>query len=215
MTTDVAELGLRERKRLATRRAIQLAVLDLVAQRGLENVTVDEISRVADISPRTFFNYFTSKEEALIGESPTLPGEELIERFVTAGADSDLVSGLGDMISRAGDNIANDLELVKRRRELMKQHPQLFALRMATMRSFEEELKSVVSRRLAADNPSLAADDPELDERAGLITLVAMAAMRHAWSRWADNGGSLIDLSERLRASFAQLGTLLVPSAPK
>ena len=215
MTTDAAEPGLRERKRLATRRAIQLAVLDLVVQRGLENVTVDEISRVADISPRTFFNYFTSKEEALIGESPTLPGEVLVERFVTAGPDSDLLSGLGDMISRAGDTIANDLELVKRRRELMKQHPQLFALRMATMRSFEEELNAVVSRRLLADDPTLATDNADLDQRARLITLVAMAAMRHAWSCWADSGGSLVDLSERLRRSFAQLGTLLVPSAPK
>jgi AcrR family transcriptional regulator len=213
MTTDVAELGLRERKRRATRRAIQLAVLDLVAQRGLENVTVDEISRIADVSPRTFFNYFTSKEEALIGESPTLPDEAQIERFVTAGAGSDLLSGLGEMISRAGANIAGDVELVKRRRELMKQHPQLFALRMATMRSFEEDLGAIVSRRLLADEPALAQDPADLEQRSRLITLVAMAAMRHAWTSWADSGGGLVDLSERLRSSFAQLGTLLVQSA--
>ena len=213
MTADVGELGLRERKRLATRRAIQLAVLDLVTQRGLENVTVDEVSRVADISPRTFFNYFTSKEEALIGESPTLPDEAQIERFVTAGAGSDLLSGLGEMISRAGANIAGDVELVKRRRELMKQHPQLFALRMATMRSFEEDLGAIVSRRLLADEPALAQDPADLEQRSRLITLVAMAAMRHAWTSWADSGGGLVDLSERLRSSFAQLGTLLVQSA--
>jgi len=213
MTTDVAELGLRERKRRATRRAIQLAVLDLVAQRGLENVTVDEISRIADVSPRTFFNYFTSKEEALIGESPTLPDEAQVERFVTAGAGSDLLSGLGEMISRAGANIAGDVELVKRRRELMKQHPQLFALRMATMRSFEEDLGAIVSRRLLADEPALAQDPADLEQRSRLITLVAMAAMRHAWTSWADSGGSLVDLSNRLRSSFAQLGTLLVQSA--
>jgi hypothetical protein len=44
---------------------------------------------------------------------------------------------------------------------------------------------------------------------------VAMAAMRHAWTCWADSGGSLVDLSDRLRASFAQLGTLLVQSPAK
>jgi AcrR family transcriptional regulator len=215
MTADDADLGLRERKRRATRRAIQLAALDLVAQRGLEKVTVDEISRIADVSPRTFFNYFTSKEEALIGESPTLPEEAQIERFVTAGPAGDLLSGLGEMISRAGENVAGDVELVKRRRELMKQHPQLFALRMATMRSFEDELGAIVSRRLLADEPALAADPADLEQRSRLITLVAMAAMRHAWTCWADSGGSLVDLSDRLRASFAQLGTLLVQSPAK
>jgi len=60
--TDAAEPGLRERKRLATRRAIQFAVLELVSERGLEGVTVDEVSRRADVSARTFFNYFASKE---------------------------------------------------------------------------------------------------------------------------------------------------------
>ena len=215
MTTDAPELGLRERKRLATRRAIQLAVLELVAERGLENVTVDEISRVADVSPRTFFNYFTSKEEAIIGEAPALPGVLPVEEFVNAGPDSDLIADLGEMIAVGGDNVTNDFELLDLRRELMKQHPQLFALRMATMRNFEEELGAVVARRLVNDDPMLAADAPQLEQRARLITLVAFAAMRHAWACWADNGGSPVELSARLRSSFAQLGELLVPKAVK
>ena len=51
-------VGLRERKRRATSRSIQFTVLELAAERGLEQVTVDEISRIANISPRTFFNNF-------------------------------------------------------------------------------------------------------------------------------------------------------------
>lgn len=215
MTTDVPELGLRERKRLATRRAIQLAVLELVAERGLENVTVDEISRVADVSPRTFFNYFASKEEAIIGEGPALPGVLPVEEFVGAGPDSDLLADLGEMIATSGDDVTNDFELLDLRRALMKRHPQLFALRMATMRNFEEELAAVVARRLVNDDPSLAANPLELEQRARLITLVAFAAMRHAWACWADNGGSPIELSARLRTSFAQLGELLVPKPVK
>jgi len=215
MITDVPELGLRERKRLATRRAIQFAVLELVAERGLDNVTVDEISRVADISPRTFFNYFTSKEDALIGDPPTLPDEERVEEFVAAGPHSDILSGLGDMLATSGENVPDDLDLLKLRRSLMKQHPQLFALRMATMRTFEDQLDVVVSRRLAADEPTLLDDPAELAQRSRLITFVAFGVMRHAWSCWADSGGGPTELGARLRTSFAQLNSLLVSETAK
>jgi AcrR family transcriptional regulator len=215
MKTDAPELGLRERKRLATRRAIQFAVLELVAERGLENVTVDEVSRVADVSPRTFFNYFASKEEALIGESPSLPQDSDVEEFVNAGPDGNLLADLGVMIAGSSENIRDDFELLSLRRRLMKQHPQLFALRMATMRSFEDELGAIVARRLSADEPELADNPAELAQRARLITFVAFGVMRHAWSRWADAGGGAQELAARLRDSFDQLNHLLVPAEAK
>jgi AcrR family transcriptional regulator len=215
MKTDAPELGLRERKRLATRRAIQFAVLELVAERGLENVTVDEVSRVADVSPRTFFNYFASKEEALIGEAPTLPEGERVEAFVAAGPESNLLADLGEMMSTSNESVTDDFELLTLRRKLMKQHPQLFALRMATMRTFEDELGEVVARRLVADAPELAGDAAELAQRSRLITFVAFGVMRHAWSRWADAGGGPSELAAHLRDSFAQLDGLLVHSRVK
>ena len=82
MSSEVTQLGLRERKRIATRRAIQLAAITIVRDSGLDRLTVDEIGRVADISPRTFFNYFSSKEAALIGDAPSLPSAESVKRFV-------------------------------------------------------------------------------------------------------------------------------------
>ena len=215
MKTDAPELGLRERKRLATRRAIQFAVLELVAQRGLENVTVDEVSRIADVSPRTFFNYFAAKEEALIGESPSLPEDAKVEEFVNAGPASNLLADLGAMIAGSSENMPDDFELLTKRRQLMKQHPQLFALRMATMRNFEDELGAIVSRRLAADEPALADDPAELAQRSRLVTFVAFGVMRHAWSRWADAGGGPKELATLLRGSFDQLNHLLVPAEVK
>jgi AcrR family transcriptional regulator len=57
--------GLRERKKAETRAAISKAVMALATERGLDEVTADDIAAAANISVRTFHNYFGSKEEAL------------------------------------------------------------------------------------------------------------------------------------------------------
>ena len=57
--------GLRERKKLAVRRALSSAAVRLAVERGLENVTIEDITAEADVSARTFGNYFSSKYEAI------------------------------------------------------------------------------------------------------------------------------------------------------
>ncbi|MFJ3489391.1 TetR family transcriptional regulator [Leifsonia aquatica] len=215
------ELGLRERKRIATRRAIQLAALTLTSERGFDRVTIDEISHAANVSPRTFFNYFPSKETAIIGELPELPDEDDIERFIAAGPEEPILHGMsllliaaidgGDLgepaLSAPGETAASLQEMHTLRRALLKDNPELFALRMASMHKFEDALSAVVQRRLAHDDPALAEDAEALHQRARLVTYVAFAGMRHAWSCWADHGG-VEPLADRLRSSFDQLQAL-------
>ena len=209
MTPDHGSPGLRERKRLATARAIEIAAIDLVSQRGLDKVTVDEISRIADISPRTFFNYFTSKESALVGETPELPSADAVASYVNAPSGT-VFDGLGMLLAAAVEARSNDTELMLKRRSLLKEYPQLFAMRMAAMREYEDRLREIVALRLVADDPVLA-DDPELlASRSRLITNVAFGAMKHAWVSWADREGG-IPLSERLKDSFDELGRILAP----
>jgi AcrR family transcriptional regulator len=57
--------GLRERKKQATRQALSAAAMQLAIERGLDNVLVEDIAAAADVSPRTFNNYFASKYEAI------------------------------------------------------------------------------------------------------------------------------------------------------
>ncbi len=58
-------VGLRERKRRETRLALNQATIRLCMQRGWHNVTVDDIAAAANVSPRTFRNYFSTKAEAV------------------------------------------------------------------------------------------------------------------------------------------------------
>jgi AcrR family transcriptional regulator len=61
----VTGLGLRERKKLGTRWALSDAALELAIERGLDNVTREDIATRAGVSLRTFNNYFTGKYEAI------------------------------------------------------------------------------------------------------------------------------------------------------
>jgi AcrR family transcriptional regulator len=58
-------VGLRERKKLATRQALGVAAMRLAVEHGVDNVLVDDIAEAAGVSARTFNNYFSSKHEAI------------------------------------------------------------------------------------------------------------------------------------------------------
>jgi AcrR family transcriptional regulator len=58
--------GLRDRKKQATRKALRDAALRLALERGPDNVRVDDIADAAGVSPRTYNNYFSSREQAIV-----------------------------------------------------------------------------------------------------------------------------------------------------
>jgi AcrR family transcriptional regulator len=204
MSAKSAGPGLRQRNRLATRRAIQYAVLTLSLERGIEKVTVADISRLARISPRTFFNYFPSKDAALVGEAPGLASADDIERFVNGSGDGDILAQLARLLAVSLERVDDDRRIHQLRRAVLKDNTHLFGMRVATLRDFEERLQVVVERRLVADHPNLAGDPEVLSDRALLLTLISVAAMRHAWRCWAESAGDA-PLSAQIEASFREV----------
>lgn len=209
--TDSSEeiaLGLRERKRRATRRAIQHAVVDLATEHGYERVTIEEISAAADVSPRTFFNYFASKEEAVVGDFPSLIDLDAAADFLAEGSEENVLSGLGRLFEAASGALSDDRVASQRRRVLLREYPTLFAKRMAFLHLFEDELAELVRERLARDDSALERDQDALVQRARLVSLIGFATMRYAYRRWIETDDTE-SLAFRIRQAFEQLDLTL------
>ena len=64
----MSELGLRERKKRRTRQALRQAAVRLFLERGFEATTIADITAAAEVAPRTFFSYYPTKEDVVLGD---------------------------------------------------------------------------------------------------------------------------------------------------
>jgi AcrR family transcriptional regulator len=166
-----APLGLRERKKRATRAALQQAALELVSERGLEHVTTDDIAAAVDVSPRTFFNYFPSKEAAVVGADPERAAR-LRRALLDRPTDESPLEALRAVWVTQADAMAGDVEMWRRRLAAVEANP---ALRPALVASF-----TAAERALAAAVAERTGTDVEGDPYPMLVAGVAAAAMRAA-----------------------------------
>lgn len=194
-------MGLRERKKLATRRALQDAAVRLTLERGLENVTVEEVAAEADVSTRTFFNYFATKEDALLGDVPSGPDEQTRRRFVEGGPTGDFVEDLVTVLLPflvSSDDAATRRADMRLRKRLMESEPQLVPRLLARFHAVETELAAAIAERAGA---------PAEDERSLVAAAAAMAVMRHTMKRLRfSEDEDAADIRTRLRTAFERLG---------
>ncbi len=199
--------GLREQKRVATRRALRLALLRLALDRGFDSVTIDEVAQAAQVSPRTFFNYFDSKEQAIAAPAAHLQ-VDAAERAAYVAGDGDALTDLVRLLAARVDD-DEDLEVHRLLRRLMEREPNLMGEKAANLRRVHEQLSELVVERLRLDAER---DGDELGERearnrAGLVVGVAAAIARHGWTRWAGAEGSR-SLRESLHAGLEDFAAL-------
>ena len=102
----ITEEGLRERKKRQTRAAIAAAAMELFEQHGFDAVTVAEVAEAADVSEKTVFNYFPTKEE-LVFQGRAARREELIEAVRTRPPGTSIVQPFRDWTM-------NHLDLIER-----------------------------------------------------------------------------------------------------
>lgn len=173
--TAHSEAGLRERKKQATRQALRRAALTLAVERGPEHVTVEEIAAAADVSPRTFFNYFASKDDVLVGEQADRFAD-LRALLLSRPADEPPVVALGEAVAEYISGMELDREIWTLRRRLVERHPGMLPRVLGANATAERSLAGLIAERtgLPADHAY-----------PGLVAAVAIGAVRAAMLRAA------------------------------
>src|SRR5215213_1601996 len=92
-------MGLRERKKEQTRQAIAAAAVRLFVERGFDRVPVADVARAADVSEKTVFNYFPTKEELVYNRLETFE-EELLTAVRERRPGESVVAAFGRFVSR-------------------------------------------------------------------------------------------------------------------
>ncbi|GAA4615832.1 TetR/AcrR family transcriptional regulator [Saccharopolyspora hordei] len=190
--------GLRERKKRATRQALQRAAVGLFLERGVEAVTVEDICARAEVSPRTFFNYFTAKEEVLVPWSAEVV-ERTAQHVVEQPAERPPLQVAHTVLATAIDT-AMTAPTWRDQARVLRDHPELLPRVVAASRALEAALAEGLARRLGRE-----------DLYVRLLASTAITAMRTAIQSWHQAGPDA-DPHEFLDRAFDLLGRGLPPS---
>ena len=195
---EVEQLGLRDRKRAATRQRIAEQAARLAGERGLAATTADQIADAAGVGRATFFRYFESKELAVaVGLSD-------VGLYVFTQLLREQPPGLGPLeaVRATHAELAADYE--KNRQMYLDQalltraSPAMYAWMLHLYVDWEVAIAEALAPRF----PDLAEDDP----RPRMVGALTMAAARLACDAWvADDGRG--DLPELIRHHLARLDT--------
>ncbi|WP_069769035.1 TetR family transcriptional regulator [Streptomyces sp. LUP30] len=173
---------LRERKKQRTRDALLRAAVELFTSRGYDGTTVDEITEAVGVSQRTFFRYFTGKDEVALGlvemtvtrfveEVRARPAHETplqaLRRAVVDGWYS---------INEVVESVV-PVELYLRMYRVIEETPVLLAAHLRRSAEVEEDVARVIAEREGLD--------ADADPRPRLAVAVFGGAMRAAERRWS------------------------------
>jgi AcrR family transcriptional regulator len=193
--------GLRARKKRARLEAFVDATHRLAAEHGLAAVTVEAVCAEVGVSVRTFFNYFETKDDAVLGLQHWRIDPAAGEAFVAGGPDGDLLADVQVLVASALDHPPLGKERMARAFEVAKGHPELLVRAYTHVQGLHDEIEALVRRRLG----------PGADEAVVLMVGALVVVLSHAtFVRW-DAGGGTGEVHAALPSVVADLAAVLAP----
>ncbi|HEY4071753.1 MAG TPA: TetR family transcriptional regulator [Herbaspirillum sp.] len=169
----VKEEGRRERKRRETRERIAAAAKKLFLEHGFEGTTIEDITEAADVSKRTFFGYFPSKEDLIFAWQDTF-GDDLANAVLARAAGEPLAKVAEEaMLSSIAVSMTPQAIALGR---LKRETPALCARDHVKFANLEKKLADALLQR--------AGNNPAEQFRARLLAMVVVGAMRIGGEAW-------------------------------
>jgi len=150
-TAPASELGLRDRKRIETRGRIAESARSLALEQDIDHTTIEQIAARADVSPRTFFNYFESKEDAVLGHTELDLRPETLEAHLETVAGEPAAQAVVDLAFLVfGESFGDEDERLARKAVIVR-FPQLMRRQVSRMTTVAEAMTGAVRTVLERD----------------------------------------------------------------
>jgi AcrR family transcriptional regulator len=185
--------GLRSRKRVKTRAAVEQAALALFAEQGYDATTIDQITERAEISTTTFFRYYPSKADVIVVEQDQSLSQ-LREVIATCPLSESDMCAMRNAILRIWAPIV-DPERTMLFAKAVSRSPVLRGLFNDLIQDWRIAMAEGLAARKGLDRP---------DERTHVLARVGMAAFSNTIESWIENECKT-DVGEILRRNFDHL----------
>jgi AcrR family transcriptional regulator len=169
--------------------------MELFSERGFDRTTIEEIAEACDVSPRTFFRYFPTKEDVLFGDSE-LRCRALLDVLTAQPADRSPLDALHAAMRAVALAYRDERELLALRHRVVLGSPGLRAYKAEHQRGWEQSVVDELTRRSAIAGT----DESALELR--LLSSAAIGALRAALDTWLEDTTGAADIVTLLDTAF-------------
>ena len=178
--------------------------MERFSRQGFDGTTVEEIAEACEVSPRTFFRYFPTKEDVLFADGEARR-ERLLAVIAERPVDEPAFGALRAAMRTLTADYRDDRDALVTRFQIVAASPHLQAYKAEHQHGWEADVADVLERRALAQRAPVARDELQL------VTAVATAALRVALDAWVADP-SAPDLGVLLDAAFARLAAGFEPA---
>lgn len=172
-----------------TRHALERAAIELTLLHGLDQVTIEQIAEQADVSPRTFFNYFPSKEAAVLGVAAKETNLDALAGFPDQPTGNGVYHDLKCFMSQMFEAMVLADDLLEQRMQALAASPHLVKQQLSRIDSVLEALTQKVAGLLAleADSETPQPAEEQVAE-AHILLRICGSALVYTLDTWRKQG---------------------------